>query len=144
MHLVRASYVPKQRLPFPSAGCLSCLCTVCCTRGSSEQHQVTVRTVTGSCCPCRGSWPPSDLLPNKCMLLRRPGGVLMSFHGLLPCNHRFISAITMQISALPGARMAVAPKGILDCSIHSKGKQGGTRNGALHWEGSRTRRRPRY
>ena len=31
------------------------------------------------------------------------------------------SAIPMQTSALPGARMALAPKSILDCSKASKG-----------------------
>ena len=39
---------------------------------------------TGYCCPCRGSWPPSDLLPNRCMLQRMLGCVLMSFHRPLP------------------------------------------------------------
>jgi len=39
---------------------------------------------TGYCCTCRGSWPPSDLLPNRCMLQRMPGCVLMSFHRPLP------------------------------------------------------------
>ena len=38
MHLVRASYVPKRKLPYPSACCLYCPSTVCGTRGSREQH----------------------------------------------------------------------------------------------------------
>ena len=48
MHLVRASYVPKRKLPYPSACCLYCLSTVCGTRGSREQHQVAVSSRQGT------------------------------------------------------------------------------------------------
>ena len=119
-HLVRASYVPQRKLPYPSACCLYCRAqsAVPEVQESSTRSQIFA---TGYCCPYRGSWPPSDLLPNRCMLLRTRGSVLMSFHRPLPGNHRFFSAILMQTTALPGARMALATKGIQDCTIHSKG-----------------------
>ena len=48
MHLVRASYVPKRKLPYPSACCLYCPITVCGTRGSREQHQVAALSRQGT------------------------------------------------------------------------------------------------
>ena len=33
----------------------------------------------GYCCPYSGSWPPSDLVPDRCMLQRVPGCVVRSF-----------------------------------------------------------------
>ena len=34
---------------------------------------------TGYCCPYSGSWPPSDLVTDRCMLQRVPGCVVRSF-----------------------------------------------------------------
>ena len=42
MHLVRAAYIPKRKLPYPSACCVHCPNTVSGTRGTREQHQVAV------------------------------------------------------------------------------------------------------
>ena len=42
MHLVRAAYIRKRKLPYPSACCVHCPNTVSGTRGTREQHQVAV------------------------------------------------------------------------------------------------------
>ena len=78
MHLVRAAYVPKRKLPYPSACCVHCPSPVGGTRGTREQHQ-SQSFAAGYCCPYRGSWPPSDLVPDRCMLQRVPGCVVRSF-----------------------------------------------------------------
>ena len=40
MHLVRAAYTPKRKLPYPSACCVHCPIPVSGTRGTREQRQV--------------------------------------------------------------------------------------------------------
>ena len=40
MHLVRAAYISKRKLPYPSACCVHCSIPVSGTRGTREQHQV--------------------------------------------------------------------------------------------------------
>ena len=45
----------------------------------SSTRSQSFATATGYCCPYSGSWPPSDLVPDRCMLQRVPGCVVRSF-----------------------------------------------------------------
>ena len=77
--------VPKRKLPYPSACCLllpeHSLRYQRFQESSTRSQSVRDRVLFAL---SRGSWPPSDLLPNRCMLQRMPGCVLMSFHRPLP------------------------------------------------------------